>query len=205
MLGGGIKTFLLLTLLTTIPILVIFWRIVSTLSPRMNDKAKYPGRPVEFYLTFKKENDRKKYNGANKIPMETFTRKYFTSEVDFNGDALDVLEYRHDWASWQFTWDLFRYVFVTFAPGVILHTRSQDEEQVRDHYDRGDDFYSWFLGPRMIYTSGIISDPSREETLEELQDNKLAIVCEKLGLKAGMSKSIKGTTTRPFLTAQYFR
>lgn len=60
-----------------------------------------------------------------------------------------------------------------------------DEEQVRDHYDRGDDFYGWFLGPRMIYTSGIISDINKEETLEELQDNKLAIVCEKIGLKPG--------------------
>ena len=60
-----------------------------------------------------------------------------------------------------------------------------DEEQVRDHYDRGDDFYGWFLGPRMVYTSGVISDINKEETLEQLQDNKLAIVCEKIGLKAG--------------------
>ena len=60
-----------------------------------------------------------------------------------------------------------------------------DEEQVRDHYDRGDDFYGWFLGPRMIYTSGIVSDIHREESLEQLQDNKLAIVSEKIGLKRG--------------------
>lgn len=56
---------------------------------------------------------------------------------------------------------------------------------MRDHYDRGDDFYAWFLGPRMIYTSGIISDINKEETLEELQDNKLAVVCEKIQLKEG--------------------
>lgn len=37
----------------------------------------------------------------------------------------------------------------------------------------------------MIYTSGIISDINTEETLEQLQDNKLAIVCEKIGLKVG--------------------
>lgn len=37
-----------------------------------------------------------------------------------------------------------------------------------------------FLGPRMIYTSGIINDLEREETLEELQDNKLTVVCEKV-------------------------
>lgn len=42
-----------------------------------------------------------------------------------------------------------------------------------------------FLGPRMIYTSGIILDPDREETLEQLQDNKLTVVCEKLDLKPG--------------------
>jgi cyclopropane fatty-acyl-phospholipid synthase-like methyltransferase len=39
----------------------------------------------------------------------------------------------------------------------------------------------------MIYTSGIISDIDKEETLEQLQDNKLAIVCEKIALKAGES------------------
>ena len=47
----------------------------------------------------------------------------------------------------------------------------------------GDDFYNWFLGPRMIYTSGIVSDITRAETLEELQDNKMKLVCEKLDLK----------------------
>lgn len=35
----------------------------------------------------------------------------------------------------------------------------------------------------MIYTSGIISDITRKESLEELQDNKLALVCHKLELK----------------------
>lgn len=62
---------------------------------------------------------------------------------------------------------------------------SVDEEQVRDHYDRGDDFYAWFLGPRMIYTSGIIGDINKEESLEELQDNKLAVVCEKIDVQPG--------------------
>ena len=35
----------------------------------------------------------------------------------------------------------------------------------------------------MIYTSGIIGDIHHEETLEQLQDNKLAVVCEKIDLK----------------------
>ena len=60
-----------------------------------------------------------------------------------------------------------------------------DEEQVRGHMDRGDDFFGWFLGPRMTYTSGIVSDIHQEESLEGLQDNKMAIVCEKIDLKQG--------------------
>lgn len=39
----------------------------------------------------------------------------------------------------------------------------------------------------MIYTSGIISDITKEESLEQLQDNKLGVVCEKVGLKRGES------------------
>lgn len=35
----------------------------------------------------------------------------------------------------------------------------------------------------MIYTSGVILRPDIEETLEQLQDNKLAVVCSKLDLK----------------------
>ena len=59
------------------------------------------------------------------------------------GDVLDVLEYRHDWVEFSFTWDLFRYVLLNLIPELIVHSQSQDEEQVRDHYDRGDDFYQW--------------------------------------------------------------
>jgi cyclopropane fatty-acyl-phospholipid synthase-like methyltransferase len=184
-LHGGLYTTIFLATLTSIPILMAFWTVASSISPRKNEKAQYPGRPIEHYLHFRDEEDRAKYHGKNRIPMETFHEMYFDQKVDFKGDCLENMEYRHDWASFRFTLSLFWFFFTGMIPEVIMHTRSQDEEQVRDHYDRGDDFYSWFLGPRMIYTSGIISDVNREETLEELQDNKLAIVCEKIGLEKG--------------------
>ncbi|KAK2755502.1 Sphingolipid C9-methyltransferase 2 [Arachnomyces sp. PD_36] len=183
--GGGFYTTIFFALLTALPILMVFWSVASSISPRKNEKAKYPGRPVEHYLQFHSEHDRVKYHGKSKIPIETFYEMYFDNKVDFKGDALEALEYRHDWASFRFTLSLFKYFLLGMVPEVIMHTRSQDEEQVRDHYDRGDDFYAWFLGPRMIYTSGIIKDINKEETLEELQDNKLAVVCEKIGLKQG--------------------
>ncbi|KAF8874443.1 S-adenosyl-L-methionine-dependent methyltransferase [Infundibulicybe gibba] len=124
------------------------------------------------------------YKGKEKIPMQVFHDAYFDGKIDFNGDVLDVLEQRLDWAKMNFTPELFKYVFMEFLPEVISHSKSQDEEQVRGHYDRGDDFYEWFLGPRMIYTSGIVLDANVDASLETLQDNKLAVVCSKLNLKS---------------------
>lgn len=183
--GGGFYTYIFFVLLWFFPILLAFWTIASAYSPRISDKTQLPNLGVEHYLKFKDADLAAKYKGDNKIPMETFHELYFDGKVDFKGDALDILEERHDWANFRFTASLFKYFLLGMIPEVIMHSRSQDEEQVRDHYDRGDDFYSFFLGPRMIYTSGVISDIHREETLEELQDNKLRIVCEKIGLKKG--------------------
>ena len=76
------------------------------------------------------------------------------------GDVLETLEARHDWAKMSFTPELFKYVFTQMIPEIIVHSQSQDEEQVRGHYDRkflrlllctsrlsvfsgGDDFYEW--------------------------------------------------------------
>ena len=80
---------------------------------------------MEHYLQFHSENDRAKYHGKSKIPMETFHEMYFDGAVDFKGDALEVMEYRHDWANFRFTLSLFRFFLTGMMPEVIMHTRSQ--------------------------------------------------------------------------------
>ena len=52
------------------------------------------------------------------------------------GDVLDIMEMRHDWASFEMTPELFKYVLTRLIPDVIMHSQGQDEEQVREHYDR---------------------------------------------------------------------
>ncbi|KAM9918347.1 hypothetical protein OXX59_008727 [Metschnikowia pulcherrima] len=186
-LGLGFKTWVFFTLVLALPIMMAYWTLLSSFSPRLNEKVKLPGKPISHYLEFHTPELKAKYETSNggqgtKIPMETFHELYFANKVSFKGDCLDVLEYRHDWATFRFTLSLFRFFLFGMIPEVIMHSKSQDEEQVRDHYDRGDDFYTWFLGPRMIYTSGCISDINREESLEELQDNKLNVVASKIQL-----------------------
>ena len=119
------KTTIFFAIFTTVPLLISFWTVMSSMSPRKNEKVKLPGRPIEHYLTFKKEADQLKYRGKTKIPMETFHNMYFDGDVEFNGDCLEILEYRADWVSFRFTISLFKFIFFQFAPEVTMRTRSQ--------------------------------------------------------------------------------
>ncbi|KAJ6586008.1 cyclopropane fatty acid synthase domain-containing protein [Mycena capillaripes] len=180
---GGWYTYWFMVLLTGVPTTVAYWTLMSTYGARKNEKVALPGKDIEEYVTIQDPELKKLYYGKNKIPMQVFHDAYFEGKIDFKGDVLEIMEQRHDWAKFTFTPELFRYVFMNFIPEVIVHSQNQDEEQVRGHYDRGDDFYLWFLGPRMIYTSGVVCSPDTFESLETIQDNKLAIVCNKLDLQ----------------------
>lgn len=123
--GGGLKTFCFFALFTSLPILCGYWTVASSFSARRNEKAKVPGKPIEEYLTFKSKDHQEKYKGNAKIPMETFHEMYFNAEVDFKGDCLEVMEYRHDWASFNFTISLFKFFLTGFLPEMLIHSRSQ--------------------------------------------------------------------------------
>ena len=57
--------------------------------------------------------------------METFHEMYFDGKVDFQGDCLEMMEYRHDWANFRFGLGLFRFFLLDMIPEVIMHSRSQ--------------------------------------------------------------------------------
>ncbi|KAL1690421.1 S-adenosyl-L-methionine-dependent methyltransferase [Schizophyllum commune] len=180
----GFKTYLLLFALLGFPVAVAYWWVISKVGPRLDEKVPVERKPLEEFFEIRDAAFAEEWKDK-KVPMQILHDAYFDGKVDFKGDVLETLEHRQEFASFEFTYELFRYVFCNFFPEVIMHSQNQDENQIRDNYDRGNDFYYWFLGPRMIYTSGVIRDPTRKETLEELQDNKLQLVCEKLGLKPG--------------------
>lgn len=52
------------------------------------------------------------------------------------------------------------------------------------HYDLGNDFYSAMLDQRMTYTCGYWADGAK--TLDQAQEAKLDMICQKLGLAPGM-------------------
>ncbi|KAI9220611.1 S-adenosyl-L-methionine-dependent methyltransferase [Blastocladiella britannica] len=151
----------------------------ATLRPPTQPDIPLPNKPVSEYMEIKDAALKAQYGDGtgNKIPMEVFFEAYVAGKIDIKGDVLEVLEQRHDFASFRFTWGQFKFFITQWIPETLWHSRAQDEDQVKEHYDRGNDFYGAFLGPRMVYTSGLVSDPNRRESLEELQDNKLEKVC----------------------------
>jgi cyclopropane-fatty-acyl-phospholipid synthase len=63
------------------------------------------------------------------------------------------------------------------------HERIRDARAVRHHYDVSNDFFALFLDESLTYSCGIFSRGAA--TLEEAQEEKLELVCAKLGLRAG--------------------
>lgn len=138
------------------------------------------------YVTFNDRRLARKYN-KNRIPMAVLYEAYFDGDIDLPEDETlyDFLEDRDLFVKYNLTLPHFQYAVTNYLPEVLVHSVDQDKRVIRDHYDRGNDFFEWFLGDRMVYTSGIFEDPN--ETVEQAQDNKFNLTCKKLQLQAGES------------------
>ena len=119
----------------------------------------------------------------DKIPIDTLWEAYFDGAVDIPGDIYALLQDRHAVAKHPFTKEHVKYFVTKFVPELVVHSKQIDEKLVRWHYDRGDDFFAAFLGPRMVYTSGFFTNT--EQSVEQAQDQKLDLVCQKLMLNPG--------------------
>jgi len=117
------------------------------------------------------------------IKMSHLYEAYFDGGVDIDGDIIAFLRKRDLFVKYKLTWEHLRWAVTNFVWEATIHSKKQDRRIVREHYDRGNDFFGWFLGERMVYTSGFFTHPG--ESLEESQDNKLNLVCRKLKLSPG--------------------
>lgn len=70
-----------------------------------------------------------------------------------------------------------------FAMVKNWQTRSRAFNIGEKHYDIGNDLYEKMLDKRMVYSCAYWKDA---ETLDEAQEAKLELICQKIGLEAGM-------------------
>lgn len=144
----------------------------------------YYGRvsKIDEYVEFLDDTIKTQYSGKF-IPIRELYELYADGKLAFKRDVLETLEHRNEFVSYKLQWWHLEFFYKKFVPEMFIHNKQQDREQVCDHYNRGNDFYRSFLGPMMIYTSGI--QYNEEDTLEEMQVNKLREVCRKILLKEG--------------------
>jgi cyclopropane-fatty-acyl-phospholipid synthase len=64
-----------------------------------------------------------------------------------------------------------------------LHSLRRDRQAVAHHYDTGNDFFSQFLDPQMVYSSAHFL--THVDTLETAQRRKMDLICRKLQLAPG--------------------
>lgn len=62
------------------------------------------------------------------------------------------------------------------------NTQSGSKRNILAHYDLGNELYTRFLDPKMMYSSAIY--PSENSTLDEAQSYKLKTICDRLSLKS---------------------
>jgi sphingolipid C9-methyltransferase len=139
-------------------------------------------KQLDDHVTFRNRRLGARY-AKRRIPMSTLYEAYFDGDLDIRGDLGEFLRHRDLFVRYSLTRRHLSWALTHFLPEVAIHSKRQDRRIVREHYDRGNDFFGWFLGERMVYTSAFFETPG--QTLEEAQDNKLNLVCRKVQLQPG--------------------
>jgi len=120
---------------------------------------------------------------GKKIPMEILYEAYMAEKLDFKQDVYETMLRRNQLFRFCFTLGDAKFYFFEFLRQKLGHSKSADRDDIAPVYDRGNDFYNWFLGDMMVYTSGIFTDES--ESLETAQQRKLETVCKYVQMKPG--------------------
>src|SRR5687767_14676137 len=111
------------------------------------------------YVKFNDHKLEARYKKA-KIPMSELIEAYFDGRLDIFGNLEELLHCKDLFVKYSLlTKRHLAFLLTRFIPEVTIHSKKQDERIVREHYDRGNDFFNAFLGPRMVYTSGFFKNP----------------------------------------------
>ena len=190
--GGSYLNFVLLYVFVPLAFVVVF--VVSMILHSQRDAAelweskrcKMPdwSNEKETGVRFADKSLLQTYRNK-KIPMETAIELYFNEQIDFV-DTKAVLHRRYDLFTMVITMGHIKWFLGTFLGQLTGHTQERDAREVGDVYNRGNDFYGFFLGPSMVYTSGIYHKAGYgEESLEVAQQRKIDTILDAVHLQKG--------------------
>ena len=179
LLGGGVGMLVGLTVAIPVAAVVTFALTLVVLSHR-----EYPEAAADWskLISISDAKLAAQWKGK-KIPIAVFVEAYLEQKADFVVEPIKAWWKRHEIFRFCFTLEHVKFFLLKFTGQLIHHSQAADSAEVRDVYDRSNEFYNWFLGPRMIYTSGIFE--SQDESLEVAQDRKMDLVCRMSRMKPG--------------------
>jgi cyclopropane fatty-acyl-phospholipid synthase-like methyltransferase len=138
---------------------------------------------INDFVKFQDASLSQKWNGK-KVPISRVYEAYMEGQIDIPMEHWEPLfNSRHETMSFGLTDTHFKWAFTNFLPEVAIHSKSQDSRIVGEHYNRGNDFFAWFLGDAMVYTAAWFENPG--VPLEQAQYAKIDRACQKLRLKEG--------------------
>lgn len=129
-------------------------------------------------------------------------RAYITNQLDVRGDIHETLVALRDYIKRPVPIDSLTKLAIAVGPSSIvrpdlpaeeappryrrglLHSLTRDKSAIEHHYDVSNDFYSYILGPTMVYSCAVFT--SDQDSLEVAQMEKIDLICRKLDLKPGM-------------------
>lgn len=142
--------------------------------------------PIDKYVEFKDAGMKATWSGR-RIPIWTLMELYLHDQIGFRQDLLEVLrDHRNEFVNYKFTWSLARFLVLQLFPNAensSMKHLAATKKEIAEHYDRGNDWFASFLGPRMIYTSAVFE--GLDQSLEVAQDNKMKLLCDKLMVGKG--------------------
>jgi cyclopropane fatty-acyl-phospholipid synthase-like methyltransferase len=141
-----------------------------------------PEEPVDMdkFIEFHDPILREQYANTT-MPIYYAVEAYMAQQIDFKMDFYTLMaNHRRDIFRMVFCKEHVEFFFKKLMPQAFYHSKHMDNGEIAHVYDRGNDFYNWFLGDSMVYTSGIFESP--EDTLEEAQKRKMDKICNLLQL-----------------------
>jgi sphingolipid C9-methyltransferase len=102
---------------------------------------------------------------GKKIPIEIANEAFQDQLIDYK-DVLTTFRARHDIFKMSLTQGHIQSFLVDLMARLWKHDSDADKADISDVYNRGNDFYGWFLDEKMLYSMGYFDD-SEEKDLDE--------------------------------------
>jgi cyclopropane fatty-acyl-phospholipid synthase-like methyltransferase len=161
-------------------ILLLVLAFVAVMYPW--SRSYHAEKPADMskFITFKDEALKAEYSNKT-LPMYYLVEGYMHDKLDLKMDFFEMLlNHKEEVVRMCFVPESVHFLTQKLLPQAFHHSQEMDNGEIAYVYDRGNDFYNWFLGETMVYTSGIYKEEG--ESLEVVQKRKLDKICTLLEL-----------------------